>query len=76
MNIVTNIPFTDIILAALAVGLMCWLLYRGFNPKEEKKSDKAKESKPSGSKSKPSLPGVNITIGGGSDKEENKPDGQ
>lgn len=64
MNIVTNIPFTDILLAILAVGLFCWLLYRGFNPKQEDKSGKSKSSNSSGTKSKPSAPGININIGG------------
>ena len=73
MNIVTNIPFTDIILAGVAIIIVCWLLYRGFNPKHDNKSSSSKSK--SSTKSKPSVPGININIGNnqnGSSDGDNK----
>lgn len=70
-NIVTKIPFTDILLAVGSIALLVWLLWAGFNPKKGGSSDSSTKSTKS-SASKPAGSGININISNGASGGDNE----
>lgn len=69
MEVVTRIPFSDILLAVCSVSLIIALLWAGFFPKKNNSSSSNTTATKSSNASKPASTGINININGASGNE-------